>query len=191
MQAAATFAALGLSLLALGSGFARADCDHGTPHPDAPPQTAQFGFLIGDFDIALRAWQGEGWSPPRAEGARWNGRYGLNGMAIYDEWFDPGPDRPDGVWGVNVRSFDPAEGLWKIMWLSLPTRQVQDMRATVRDGTLTMWQVYPERPDWQAQFEIIDADHWARISFRRDGPGAPWLPEFRLEATRIPCDAAR
>jgi hypothetical protein len=26
-------------------------------------------------------------------------------MAIHDEWYDPGPDGPQGVWGVNVRTF--------------------------------------------------------------------------------------
>jgi hypothetical protein len=168
------------------SAQAAGSCDYGTPHREAPPETAQFGFLIGEFDIALHGWQGDGWSPPRSVGARWNGRYGLNGMAIYDEWFDPGPDADVGVWGVNVRTFDPAAEMWKMMWISLPSREVQDMRAAERDGTLTMWQVYPERPDWKAEFEVIDDDHWARVSFVRDDAGA-WTPQYRLAATRIPC----
>jgi hypothetical protein len=166
---------------------AAAACDHGSAHPKAPPETAQFAFLIGEFDITLHGWQGDGWSPPRPAGARWNGRYGLNGMAIYDEWFDPGPEHADGTWGVNVRTFDPEAGLWKMMWISLPTREVQDLRAELRDGTLTMWQVYPKRPGWKAEFEVTDEDHWARVSYVRDDETGPWSPQYRLAATRIPC----
>lgn len=162
-------------------------CDYGAPHPQAPPETAQFAFLIGEFEIALHGWQGDGWSPPRPAGARWNGRYALNGMTIYDEWFDPGPDRADGTWGANVRTYDPDAGLWKMMWIALPGRQVQDLRAQVRDGTLTMWQVYPERPGWKAEFEVTDADHWARISYVQDPETGEWSPQYRLAATRLPC----
>lgn len=178
------------SLLVAGLGAQAAAphaCDYGKPHPNAPPQTSQFGFLIGEFEISLHGWHDGAWSPPRPMGAHWNGRYGLNGMAIYDEWYDPGPDDPDGVWGVNVRTFDPEAGLWKMMWISLPERQVQDLRAEVRDGTLTMWQVYPERPNWKAEFEITDDDHWARISYVEDPGTDKWSPQYRLAATRIPC----
>lgn len=161
-------------------------CDVGAPHPQAPPETSQFAFLIGSFDMSLHGWQGDDWSPPRAVGARWNGRYGLNGMAIYDEWYDPGPGDPSGVWGVNVRTFDPEEDVWKMMWISLPEREVQDLRAAVRDGKLTMWQVYPERPDWQAEFEQLGEGRWARTSYlRKEGE---WTPEYRLVATPMPCD---
>jgi hypothetical protein len=166
--------------------LATTGCDPGAPHPDAPPQTRQFAFLIGTFDMSLHGWEGDDWGPARPAGARWTGRYGLNGMAIYDEWYDPGPDDPDGVWGVNVRTFDPNEGLWKMMWISLPERQVQDLRAEVRKGVLTMWQVYPERADWKAEFDIVDADHWARVAYIREGD--EWTPQYRLAATRIPCD---
>lgn len=186
MPAAAAVSAL-LFAAALAARAGADACDVGRPHAEAPPQMRQFAFLLGEFEITLHAWQGEGWSPPRPARARWNGRYGLNGMAIYDEWYDPGPDEPVASWGVNVRTFDPAAGLWKMMWISLPTRQVQDLRAELRDGTLTMWQVYPERPGWKAEFEIVDADHWARVSYRQEGPAAPWTPEFRLAASRIPC----
>lgn len=179
-----------LLLSAALSPAARSACDRGAPHPDAPPQTSQFAFLIGDFEVSLHGWQGDRWSPPRPIGARWNGRYALNGMAIYDEWFDPGPDEPDGTWGVNVRTYDPAEQVWKMMWISLPDRQVQDLRAELRDGTLTMWQVYPERTDWKAEFEISDADHWARVSYVREPDGGAWTRQFRLAASRIPCAAS-
>lgn len=174
----------GLSLLLSASIHAADGCNPGALHPDAPPQTRQFDFLIGVHDVTLHAWTGSGWTPARPVNARWQGWYGLEGMAIYDEWVDPASGTANQ--GVNVRLFDPEASLWKMMWISTAGRQVQDLRAAVREGKLTMWQVYPERPGWKAEFEEIDADRWARVAYQQDDEGT-WQPQFRLEATRQPC----
>jgi hypothetical protein len=190
------------SVVALGTGLA-ADplhaqlahnttsraCEPGALHPDAPAETRQFEFLIGRYEMSLHAWTGDGWSPPRPVPALWEGWYGLDGRAIVDEWFDLDTrnDRPP-VRGVNVRVFDPTEGLWNMMWIAEPGYRVQDLRAEVRDGVLTMWQIYPERPGWKAEFEVTDADHWARIAYVQEEEGGAWTPQFRLAATRVPCD---
>ena len=71
--------------------------------------------------------------------------------------------------------------------VSTAGHQVQDLRAELKDGQLTMWQVYPERPGWKAVFEQIDENRWARVSYQQDEEGA-WQPQFRLEATRAPCN---
>lgn len=164
-------------------------CDFGTPHPDAPMELAQFAFLIGDYKIHLHAWRGNEWSPPQpGVTARWNGRYGLGGMVIVDEWFHPDPAQSeDGTRGINVRMYDPDEEIWKMMWIANSNRTVQDLRAQVRDGKLTMWQVYPDRPDFKAVFNVHDSDHWQRISFTHDDEGN-WVRQFKLAATRIECD---
>ena len=142
-------------------------CDPGTPHPDAPAELAQFSFLVGDFDITAHVWQGLDWSPARpGPHARWNGWYGLEGMAIYDEWFDPDPGLdPSGFKGVNVRYYDAEKSEWQMMWIATGGKQVQDLRAEMRDGKLTMWQVYPERAGFLADFTVVDADHWYRTSY--------------------------
>lgn len=163
-------------------------CDPGAPHPDAPAELAQFSFLVGDFDITSHVWQGLDWSPARpGPHARWNGWYGLDGMAIYDEWYDPDPgfDR-SGFKGVNVRFYDADKSEWQMMWVSTGGKQVQDLRAEMRDGKLTMWQVYPERPGFLADFTVVDEDHWYRTSYTQDAEGM-WTPAFKLAATRIPC----
>ena len=163
-------------------------CDYGAAHPTVPPQFAQFEFLVGDFEITSHAWTGDGWTPPRPGArARWNGWYGLGGMAIYDEWFDPDPGLdPDAPRGVNVRFFDTESSQWKMMWIASGAAQVQDLRAEMRDGKLTMWQVYPERPGFLADFTVEDEDHWYRVSYTKDEQGE-WAPQFKLAATRIPC----
>ena len=166
-------------------------CDYGAPHPNAPPALSQFDFLIGDFSITLHAWRNGAWTPPRpGPGARWNGWYGLGGMVIVDEWFDPDPSYDiDATRGVNVRLFDTEQNVWKMMWVATGGKQVQDLRAEMRDGVLTMWQVYPERPGFEAEFHRTDADRWRRVQYTLDDSGNR-VPQFKLEATRVPCDSA-
>jgi hypothetical protein len=165
-------------------------CDFGSVHPDSPPEARQFDFLVGEHDVTLHAWTGAGWTPPRSVNARWNGRYALEGRAIYDEWIDPDTTSATGpVHGVNVRVYDPDERSWTMMWIATPARQVQDLRAEMRDGVLTMWQVHPERPGWKAEFEVLDGERWARVSYTRQDATGDWVPQFRLVATRRPCEA--
>lgn len=163
-------------------------CDYGSPHPDAPPELSQFAFLIGDFDITSHIMTPTGWSPPRpGPHARWNGWYSMGGMMITDEWFDPDPGlQPDAPRGVNVRMYDSASEEWKMMWVSTAGSQVQDLRAGMRDGKLTMWQVYPTPIDPLADFTVEDDDHWHRVSYVQDAAGE-WVPQYMLRATRIPC----
>ena len=165
-----------------------ATCDYGALHENAPPETEQFAFLIGDYKITLHQWQGEDWSPAQpGVSARWNGYYGLGGMAIVDEWYHPDPAQdPDAPRGVNVRMYDPDAEEWDMMWVATNTHQVQDLRARMKEGVLTMWQEYPERPNFLAEFHIDDDDHWSRISYIKDENGE-WAKQFKLAATRIPC----
>ena len=119
--------------------------------------------------------------------ARWNGRYILGGMAIEDEWYDPDPGfDPATPRGVNIRMWDSDAGEWDMMWVHTSGKQVQDLRAGMVDGELTMWQAYPERPNFRATFHRLSADSWERITYARDEAGE-WAKQFSLRATRIPC----
>lgn len=164
-------------------------CDYGEIHPNAPEETKQFSFLIGDYKIHLHRWQGEDWSPALpGVTARWNGWYGLGGMAVVDEWFNPDPAQdPDAPRGINVRMYDADAEEWDMMWIATSGRQVQDLRAKVIDGVLTMWQEYPDRPNFRATFHIEDDDHWSRVTLAKDEDGE-WVKTFKLAATRISCD---
>lgn len=165
-----------------------ATCDYGALHENAPPQTEQFAFLIGDYKVTLHQWQGEDWSPAQpGVSARWNGYYGLGGMAIIDEWYNPDiAQNPDGNHGVNVRLYDPEAEEWDMMWVATRNHQVQDLRAKIIDGKLTMWQVYPERANFRAVFNVDDDDHWNRVSYVKD-ENDEWARQFKLAATRIAC----
>ena len=165
-------------------------CEYGSPHPDAPPEMAQFDFLIGDYSIVVSRWVEGEWQAVPVAGygpARWNGRYILGGMAIEDEWYDkdPGIDSM-ATRGVNVRMWDAEAAEWDMMWVYTGNRAVTDLRAKVIGDRLEMWQVTPYRPNFRAYFERVDADRWNRITLMPDAEGR-WNPTVRLEATRIPC----
>ncbi|NQY15221.1 MAG: hypothetical protein HRT81_15380, partial [Henriciella sp.] len=89
--------------------------------------------------------------------------------------------------GVNVRLYDAASEEWKMMWVATGAARVQALRAKIVDGKLTMWQVSPAQIDLVADFTREDGDHWHRISSVKDADGN-WVPQFKLSASRIPCD---
>ncbi|MEE2566180.1 hypothetical protein [Hyphobacterium marinum] len=66
--------------------------DYGAPADGMPEEFSQFAFLIGDYVVQFRNWDAAAgdWGEPQPFTARWNGRYGLSGRTIIDEWFDPG-----------------------------------------------------------------------------------------------------
>jgi hypothetical protein len=112
----------------------------------------------------------------------------MGGMMITDEWYDPDPGlEPGSARGVNVRMFDTASGEWKMMWVATSGAQVQDLRAEMRNGKLTMWRVYPTEVELVADFTVEDSDHWYRVSYVQDD-GGEWVPQFKLRASRIACD---
>ncbi len=161
------------------SSQASSDCIK--PAITSPAQ--QFDFLVGQHEVTLHAWLGDTWSPARPINARWNGWRGLQGRAIYDEWFDPDPGRNS--MGVNVRLYDADENIWKMMWISTADHEVKELRAQMRDEVLTMWQVHPPREGWKAEFKQLDEARWAREDFSLSA--GLWRPGFRLVATRIDC----
>lgn len=172
-----------------GTPIAPPSCDYGAPHANAPEELSQFAFLIGDYTVQFHAWRNGAWTPPQpGRFARWNGRYALDGMVIEDEWYGTDPQiDPDTARGVNVRYFDPESAEWKMMWVATSGAQVQDLRAEMREGKITMWPVYPERPNFLADFTVVDDDNWYRTSYIPDENG-DWQPQFKLAASRVLCE---
>ncbi|MEM8635167.1 MAG: hypothetical protein AAGF33_09350 [Pseudomonadota bacterium] len=188
-------AASAVTLSMGASGFAQPiaepSCEYGTVHKNAPAEIDQFGFMIGNYTVSMHRWLGEDWSPAMpGTSARWNGYYGLGGMAIVDEWYNPDPAQdPDAFRGINVRMYDTDAAEWDMMWLDTGGKQVADLRAKMIDGVLTMWQITPERPGFRAEFYVEDEDNWSRITYSRNEEDADWQPTFKLNATRIGCNA--
>ena len=184
----------GLALLLLTAplppeGIAPATCETGAATMEQRERLSDFDFLIGDFWVTGHVWTGTQWSPPRpgAPPSRWNGRYGLGGTAIIDEWWnvDPGFDDDKGA-GVNVR-MKRDDGVWEMVWIAQPSFSAQHLVAELNEnGEPVMTQVYPERKGFAATFTRLGPDQWVRIHNSLDAEGNP-QPAIMLKATRIPC----
>jgi hypothetical protein len=109
---------------------------HGRLHPDAPPETEQFAFMVGEFDCIDEMRQGDGsWLRFRAI---WNAHWFLNGYGIQDEYWTPQ------FFTSNIRIFDPASGKWQVTFFRMPGYQsggwqgVQESdRMVMRKGKTT------------------------------------------------------
>ncbi len=100
------------TLLLLGSGSATWAEDFGSPHPDAPPELLEFGFLVGPWNCEIE------W--PQADGSRgkgvgtWIGRWMMDGWAIRDDFRD---GFYEGFRATTFRSWDARERAWRGFWL--------------------------------------------------------------------------
>ena len=66
------------------------------PNPKAPPETAQFDFLVGDWECVIKTMKPDG-SGYHARGATWRAEYILDGWAIQDWWGLRAAGRIDGL----------------------------------------------------------------------------------------------
>ena len=187
---ALTLATTLLVALAPAVVMATTDCRGGTASPDAAPELGEFEFLIGHFRVDLKRRQGDDWSPPRPQPALWTGRYALGGTAIYDEWFDTDPDIvPTTGRGANLRVYDGESKRWAMTWIHTSQADPTALAAEMRDGVLTMWQLYPDGPSWEATFEVLSPDRWMRTQYSLDENGKR-TPQFQLIAERVACRPA-
>ncbi|MCB1024854.1 MAG: hypothetical protein KDB79_10715, partial [Acidobacteria bacterium] len=85
----------------------------GRLNPDAPPETAQFSFMIGEFDCIdeiVNPQDGKWLKFP----AIWNARYFLNGHGIIDQYWSPQFSTS------NIRIFDSKEHKWMVTFFRMP-----------------------------------------------------------------------
>ncbi|MGD2133034.1 MAG: hypothetical protein PVI23_09585 [Maricaulaceae bacterium] len=186
MRIATAFAAL---LLAASPGSA---WEPGERAADAPEELEQFAFLVGCYDIAASRWSAETGDFGPSAPARWNGRWALDGWAIYDEWFDvqiPG-QAPDLGRGANLRVYETDTGQWVMVWAHTEGPG-QVLRAEQREEGLVMWREHPLRDtDWRAVFTVDDDGGWTRVDYSRDFGTDDWTPGGRLAATPTTCQTA-
>lgn len=134
------FAGLALALLATLAPHSAAagprGGDFGRLNPEAPPETAQFAFLVGEWECKTKFMKpdGSGYQQGRAT---WTGYFILDGWAIQDDWVGYGPDGKEGH-GTNLRSFNPRTGKWDNRWLPAGSLQWAYFEAEQRGDTLVM-----------------------------------------------------
>lgn len=97
-----------------------------TIHPDAPPQTRQFEFMLGDWRGEITSRNDDG-STTHAE-IFWEGRYILDGWAIRTDWRIPlaagGANH-----GTMIRAFDRSADQWRVSEVYTPGLQLHTFTA--------------------------------------------------------------
>ena len=96
-------------------------------HPNAPAQTAQFAFLIGDWECAAESLTPDGKQSFSSRGF-WSGRWVIGGWAIQDHWYSLGPAGVAG-WGTNLRWWNQELGRWENQWLQNGASQLSHFYA--------------------------------------------------------------
>lgn len=145
----------------------------GRPHPDAPPELAQFAFMIGEFDCVDEIRQADG-SWVRTD-AIWNASYFLNGQGIQDRYWS------DTFATSNIRIFDPARGAWFVNFVRTPANAVThgqwrgEQVMTEEGPTMVMWSGTPDRANG------------SRLTFHDIRPdGFEWVAETLTDGAATP-----
>lgn len=165
----------------------------GSLSPDAPPETAQFAFLVGEWSCKKQQMSPDG-SLHDGPDATWTGYYILGGWAIEDDWVSTGPEGKP-FYGTNIRSFNPETGKWDNRWLASGSLQWKYFEAVEVGDTMVMTgegvdgqgrrfvdrNVFYEIGDnswkWRKDRSFDGGGHWiegvARIQCRAATPVAP------------------
>ena len=148
------------------------------PNPAAPKETAQFAFLVGEWDCTIRRMRPDG-SLGAPTGATWTGKFILDGWAIQDYWVSTNAEG-GAAHGTNIRSFNPETGKWDNRWLASGDLQWLYFSAEKIGETMVM--TGGERTDAAGRsylvrntFHDISADSWKWRQDRSADAGSTWL----------------
>ncbi len=157
-------------------GARPSEAEFGRLNPEAPPETRQFAFLIGEWECTQKAMAPDGRSY-RESTATWSGRFILDGWAIQDDWVSP---RPGGgsFHGTNIRSFNPKTRKWDNRWLPAGSLQWKYFEAEQVGDTMVMT---GEGEDPRGKFvdrntfHNIREDSWSWRKDRSYDGGETWI----------------
>ena len=167
---------------------AAASCPYGTLNPEAPEETSQFAFLIGEWSCSIRRLQRDGrLGEPTL--ATWTGRYILDGWAIQDDWVST--DAQGRVsHGLNIRSFNHESGKWDNRWLEARSRRWLYFEAEMIGESMVM--TSDPRRDAAGRpylarntFHDISANSWSWRQDRSFDGGATWLEGVAVIEARL------
>jgi hypothetical protein len=151
--------------------------------PNAPPELAQFAFLIGKWRCSSSVTMPDG--AVTMNPATWEGRYILDGFVIADEFRLLGEAGEVVQLGQNYRCYDRASGQWVMKWLDAIAATWLDLGPEdlggvhVSDDGITFKHRAPLGP----VARHFPPDALFRISFRNIGPEAfSWTAELSVDA---------
>ncbi|MEM7416625.1 MAG: hypothetical protein AAF389_14060 [Gemmatimonadota bacterium] len=169
----------------------------GAVHDDAPPQTLDFGRLVGLWKTETTVQASDGSWVPQGEGL-WAWKYDLGGFAVRDLWFSSEAALPPYMASLgrdyllsSIRIFDRASSGWKVAWVAngggtLPGQDFGTFEARDDDGSIVM--MAPPQPGFGVQRvvfdEITDGSFRWSSEVSRDS-GTTWITMMRVHARRV------
>lgn len=155
-------------------------------HPDAPPETRQFEFMLGRWKGTITSVDRQG--KTSTVEIFWDGQYILDGWALRTDWSIPLPEGRVNR-GTMIRAFDPKQRRWAIAEVYTPSLELHTFTAEWTGGTMVQ-RGELETPEGQLLtrrtfFNITPDRYENRYEVSPDG-GRTWREGSRSVLTRIP-----
>ena len=154
--------------------------DNGTTklNPNAPPETAILGQLVGTWDIDQSIINKDGTWGGRKRHAIWKWYYILDGQAIQDDWILIDSLNNKHVAGTNIRIYNPKEKQWHMAWIDKTVRRLATFTATNDSGTVVMnghnakgqqiknifYNIKENEFDWRQEWTLDDGESWITVT---------------------------
>lgn len=175
-----------------------AEYPFGKLHPDAPPETEQWGQLAGVWECTNFAFVNGQWFSGWK--ATWAWRYILDGFAVQDVWHQkqenlppPRATLPRDFVGTNIRIYDRVKQKWQVMWFhngQLPGgsgNATSQFEAEFIDGQIIMTPVNPPASGPQTRnvfYNITKVSfEWKSETLNEDGE--TWTATFKIKGKRL------
>ena len=147
-------------------------------NPDAPPETAVLGQLVGTWDIDQSIINKVGTWGGRKRHAIWKWYYILDGHAIQDDWILVDSLNNQHVAGTNIRIYNPEEKQWYMAWIDKTVRRLATFTATNDSGTVVMdghnakgqriknifYNIKKNEFDWRQDWTFDDGKSWITVT---------------------------
>ena len=169
----------------------------GARHPKAPPETEQFGRLVGVWTVEAEMAGPAGDWVPSAPGI-WAWKYAIDGFAVRDLFYQSADDLPpymatlgrDYLLTVN-RIYDVANKTWQVAWMANGAGSVMGadfgpFTATLENGDIVMLSPPTGFGLQRVVFHEISDDSFRWKSDYSMDQGKSWRTVMRMHARRHP-----
>lgn len=142
----------------------------GKLNPNAPPETAEFSFMIGEFDCDDKTLGQDGkWTESRVV---WNSTYFLNGSGIMDRFWS------EQVVATGTRIFDKKNGKWIVNYFQTSPAYFAGVWEGKKEGEKMIMRAPRGEGESRLTFHNITENSfdWVGESVTKEGKASPfWI----------------
>jgi hypothetical protein len=155
----------------------------------APPESRQFDFLIGDWDVAATRYKEDG-SPLMHYKASWSAKHLNEGRMVIDDFKAHLPTGQDISSFVTLRTYSEATQRWELAGLpALQPAAIAQWRGAWKDGEMLLDAIGKDMAGASIQNKIrffnITKDSFDWVSNNSHDNGKTWIKFASLRASRV------